>query len=192
MKILTELPDQALITLYAEGNINAFNTLVLRHKNKIYTAIYLLVKDTNIADDIFQQVFVKIIETITAGKYNDEGKFINWAQRIAHNMCMDHFRLKKRAPSLQNCGDYDVFDMVNLSEDNIEDKTVNAEISAELNKMLNRLPVDQREVIILRHYAGLSFKEIAALTNCSINTALGRMRYGITSLRKLNKELQLV
>jgi RNA polymerase sigma factor (sigma-70 family) len=192
MKTLTTLTDEELIGLYIAGDTNAFNNLIIRHKNKIYTSIRMLVKVQDIADDIFQQVFVKIIETITAGRYNEEGKFLSWAMRIAYNMCMDHFRFKKRIPVSTDCDEYGIFEKVNLSEGGIENKIVNSEINAELNKLLNRLPEDQREVVILRHYADLSFKEIAALTNCSINTALGRMRYALTSLRKLKGEYQLV
>jgi RNA polymerase sigma-70 factor (ECF subfamily) len=151
-----------------------------------------MVKDPYVADDIFQQVFIKIIETIIAGRYNDEGKFINWAQRIAHNTCIDHFRFKKRVVEINNNDDRDVFENLNLSEEGIDKKIVNAEINVQLNALLSRLPEDQREVVILRHYAALSFKEIATLTNCSINTALGRMRYALTNLRKLKSDYQLI
>jgi RNA polymerase sigma-70 factor (ECF subfamily) len=192
MKTHTELSDQELINLYNSGNIKALNDLIIRHKDKIYTSVYLLVKDSNVADDIFQELFIKIIDAIKTGRYNDNGRFLNWALRISHNLCIDHFRSIKRSPVLNNREDADPFESVIISEYGIEEKIINYEIHNDIRNLLNQLPEDQREVIVLRHYADLSFKEIAGLTNCSINTALGRMRYGLTNLRKLKRNHHLV
>lgn len=193
MKSLTTITfsDQELINAYMNGDAEALSTLVLRHKNKIYTSIYLLVKDKYLAEDIFQDAFIKIIETLRMGKYTDEGKFLPWAMRIAHNLCVDHFRRIKRSPSIRTSDDRDIFDTITFSETNASDSIMKRETNKTVTKMLEMLPEDQREVIIMRHYADLSFKEIAELTNCSINTALGRMRYGLINLRKMMSEKQI-
>lgn len=185
------ISDQELINSYLNGDAEALSTLVMRHKNKIYTSIYLLVKDKYLAEDIFQDTFIKIIETLKMGKYTDEGKFLPWAMRIAHNLCVDHFRRVKRTPSIRTSDDRDVFDTINFSEANASDSIMKRETNKTVTRMLELLPEDQREVIIMRHYADLSFKEIAELTNCSINTALGRMRYGLINLRKMMEEKQI-
>ena len=185
MKILNNLTDQQLIHLYMEGDANALATIVLRYKDKIYTSIYLLVKDKYLTEDIFQDVFIRIIDTLKGGRYTDEGKFLPWAMRIAHNMCVDHFRKVKRTPTIKTSDDRDIFEVLNFSEPGADHKMMNGQSQDKVRKMVDLLPEDQREVIILRHYADLSFKEIADLTNCSINTALGRMRYGLINLRKM-------
>lgn len=191
MKSFTLLSDQQLIHLYMDGDAEALSTLVLRHKNRIYSAIYLLVKDKYLSEDIFQDTFIKIIDTLKMGKYTDEGKFLPWAMRIAHNLCVDHFRRVKRTPSIKTSDDRDIFDTINFSEADAEEHIVKRESHSTVRKMLELIPEDQREVIIMRHYADLSFKEIAKLTNCSINTALGRMRYGLINLRKMMEEKQI-
>src|SRR5258705_937532 len=191
MKSLTTLPDQELIHLYMDGNSEALSTLVYRYKDKIYTSIYLLVKDKYLAEDIFQDVFIRIIDTLKGGRYTDEGKFLPWALRIAHNMCVDHFRKVKRSPSIKTSDDRDIFEVLNFSEPNAEQRMMQGQSHDRVRQMLDMLPEDQREVIILRHYADLSFKEIAELTKCSINTALGRMRYGLINLRKIMTEKQI-
>lgn len=185
MKILTNLTDKQLIHLYVEGNADALATLVLRYKNKVYTSIYLLVKDKFLAEDIFQDVFIKVIDTLKGGRYTDEGKFLPWVMRIAHNMCVDHFRKVKRNPTIKTSDDRDIFEVLNFSEPAPDHRITSQQSYDRLRKMIDLLPEDQREVIILRHYADLSFKEIADLTHCSINTALGRMRYGLINLRKM-------
>jgi RNA polymerase sigma-70 factor (ECF subfamily) len=192
MKNFTDLSDLELINSYTSGNTKAFNELIIRYKDKIYTSIYLRVKDSNIADDLFQDLFIKIIDAITTGRYNDNGKFLNWALRIAHNLCIDHFRSIKRSPVLNNREDADPFESIIISEYGIDQKMIKNEIHSEIRYLLNMLPEEQRDIIILRHYADLSFKEIAQIKKCSINTALGRMRYGITNLRKLKREHQFV
>lgn len=191
MKCLNNLTDQQLIHLYVDGNADALATIVLRYKEKIYTSIYLLVKDKYLAEDIFQDVFIRIIDTLKGGRYTDEGKFLPWAMRIAHNMCVDHFRKVKRSPTIKTSDDRDIFEVLNFSEAGADQKMMDGQSHDRIRKMVDMLPEDQREVIILRHYADLSFKEIADLTKCSINTALGRMRYGLINLRKLMVEKQI-
>ena len=191
MKCLTNLTDQQLIHLYVNGDSDAFSTIVLRYKEKIFTSIYLLVKDRYLAEDFFQEVFIKVIDTLRAGKYTDEGKFLPWAMRIAHNMCVDHFRKVKRTPTIKTSDDKDIFEVLNFFEPGDDQKMMANQSHDRVRRLVDMLPEDQREVIILRHYADLSFKEISALTNCSINTALGRMRYGLINLRKMMTEKQI-
>ena len=191
MKSLSTLTDQQLVHLYVEGNSKALSTLVSRYKDKIYTSIYLLVKDKYLAEDLFQDVFIRIIDTLNGGRYTEEGKFLPWALRIAHNMCVDHFRKVKRSPSIKTSDDRDIFEVLNFNEASPEQKMMQGQSHDRIRKMIDMLPEDQREVIILRHYADLSFKEIAELTKCSINTALGRMRYGLINMRKMMVEKQI-
>lgn len=191
MKCLINLPDQQLVHLYIEGNANALATLVNRYKDRIYTSIYLLIKDKYMTEDIFQDVFIRIIDTLKNGRYTDEGKFLPWALRIAHNMCVDHFRKIKRSPGIRTSDNRDIFDVLNFSEPSAEITIMQSQSYDRVRKMIDMLPEDQREVIILRHYADLSFKEIADLTKCSINTALGRMRYGLINMRRMMVEMQI-
>lgn len=191
MKSLKTQPDQELVRAYMNGDSNALSILIERYKDKIYTSIYLLVKDKYLAEDIFQDVFIRIIDTLRGGRYTDEGKFLPWAMRIAHNLCVDHFRKVKRSPSIKTSDDRDIFEVLNFSEAGADQRMMAEQSHNKIRKMIDLLPEDQREVIILRHYADLSFKEIAALTNCSINTALGRMRYGLINLRKMMAEKQI-
>jgi RNA polymerase sigma-70 factor (ECF subfamily) len=191
MKCLIQLNDQQLVHLYIDGNTDALATLVNRYKERIYTSIYLLVKDKYMAEDLFQEVFIRIIDTLRSGRYTDEGKFLSWALRIAHNMCVDHFRKVKRSPSIKTSDDRDIFEVLNFSEPSAETRMMQTQSHERVRKMIDKLPEDQREVIILRHYADLSFKEIADLTKCSINTALGRMRYGLINMRKMMTENQI-
>ncbi|MFT3700740.1 MAG: sigma-70 family RNA polymerase sigma factor [Agriterribacter sp.] len=191
MNSLTNLPDQQLINLFMSGDASALEILIVRHKDKIYTSIFLLVKDKYLAEDIFQDVFIRVIDTIRSGRYTEEGKFLPWAMRIAHNLCVDHFRKVKRTPTIKTGDDRDIFEVINFSEDGVDRRMMQRQSHDRVREMLDRLPEDQREVIILRHYAELSFKEIATLTDCSINTALGRMRYGLINLRKMMQEKQI-
>lgn len=191
MKNQINLTDQELVRAYIDGNANALSSLVERYKDKIFTSIYLLVKDKYLAEDIFQEVFIKIIDTLRNGKYTDEGKFLPWALRIAHNMCVDHFRKVKRSPSIKTSDDHDIFEVLNFSEAGADQKIMANQSHDKIRRMVDLLPEDQREVIILRNYADKSFKEIAEITNCSINTALGRMRYGLINLRKMMTEKQI-
>ena len=191
MKAFSKKTDHELIHLFRDGNIDALETLVLRHKDKLYTSIMFLVKDKYLAEDIFQDVFIRIIDTMRGGRYTEEGKFLPWAMRIAHNLCVDHFRKVKRSPTIRNSEDKDIFEVLSFSDENAESGMIRRQSHDRVRNMLQRLPEDQREVIILRHYADMSFKEIAAVTNCSINTALGRMRYGLINLRKLMTQKQI-
>jgi RNA polymerase sigma factor (sigma-70 family) len=185
MNPLRKKTDHELIQDFQDGDLNALETLILRHKDKMYTSILFLVKDKYLAEDIFQDVLIKIIDTIRGGRYTEEGKFLPWAMRIAHNLCVDHFRKVKRTPAIKTSDERDIFEVINFTEDGADQKMMKKQSYDRVRQMLDLLPDDQREVIILRHYADLSFKEIAALTNCSINTALGRMRYGLINLRKM-------
>jgi RNA polymerase sigma factor (sigma-70 family) len=191
MKTLTQLTDQDLIKRFAAGESSAIEELVNRYKDRIYTSIYYLVKDKYLAEDIFQDVFIKVIDTIKGDRYSEEGKFLPWVLRIAHNMCVDHFRKVKRTPTIKTSDDRDIFEVLNFREESAEQKVVQRQSHDRVRKMLDMLPEEQKEVIILRHYADLSFKEIAELTRCSINTALGRMRYGLLNLRKIMVEKQI-
>lgn len=190
MKSFTNSSDQELITLYLEGDIDAISTLVERYKDKLYTSIYLLVKDKYLAEDFFQDTFFKIIDTLQTGKYKEEGKFLPWATRIAHNLCIDHFRKVKRKPPIQTKDNWDIFESINLSEPGADDHIIKRQNHSNLRKLIDHLPEEQREVIVMRHYADLSFKEISSLTGCSINTSLGRMRYGLMNLRKMMSKTQ--
>src|SRR6476646_785856 len=191
MNSLRSKTDHELIQDFQDGNLLALETLVLRHKDKMYTSIQFLVKDKYLAEDIFQDVFIRIIDTMRSGRYTEEGKFLPWAMRIAHNLCVDHFRKVKRTPTIKTGDDQDIFEVLNFTEESAEDKMIKKQSHNRVKDMLNQLPEDQREVIILRHYADMSFKEIAHLTNCSINTALGRMRYGLINLRKMMMQKQI-
>jgi len=191
MKTFNKKTDHELIHLFQDGNLDALEALILRHKDKLYTSILFLVKDKYLAEDIFQDVFIRIIDTMRGGRYTEEGKFLPWAMRIAHNLCVDHFRRVKRTPTIRNGEDKDIFEVINFTDESAESKMMKRQSHDRVREMLERLPEDQREVIILRHYADMSFKEIAAMTNCSINTALGRMRYGLINLRKLMLQKQI-
>jgi len=185
------LSDQQLIRLFAEGDSLALEALVMRYKDKIFTSILLLIKDKFLAEDIFQDVFIRVIDTLRSGRYTDEGKFLPWAMRIAHNLCVDHFRRVRRTPVIKTSDDRDIFEVLHFSEEGADRKMMQRQSHDRVRKMLDKLPEEQREVIVLRHYGELSFKEIAEVTNCSINTALGRMRYGLINLRKMMAEKQI-
>ena len=191
MKSLQHLLDNDLILYFQGGNQAALETLVNRHKEKIFTSILFMVKDKYLAEDLFQDVFIKIIDTLRTNRYNEEGKFIQWALRIAHNLCVDYFRKVKRN-SIISSDDKDVFNMLNLTNESADTSIIQLQTRQKLHDMLKHLPEEQREVIILRHFADMSFKEIAKITNTSINTSLGRMRYGLINLRKMMLEHQIV
>lgn len=191
MKNLISLTDEQLITAFNEGNAYAMEVLVNRHKARIYTSIYVLVKDRYLAEDIFQDLFIKIVETFRAGKYKEENRFVQWAMRIAHNLCVDHFRKIKTKPVIRTSEGADIFDVLNFSEPSAEDNLMKAQSNEKIMKLVCLLPEDQREIIILRHFADLKFREISNVLNCSVNTALGRMRYALLNLRKLIEEKQI-
>ncbi len=185
MRGISNFSDFELIRSFQEGNAFALETLVLRHKDKIFTSIHLLVRDRFLAEDLLQETFIRVIDTLRSGRYADEGKFLPWVMRIARNLCVDHFRKVKRNPTIKTGENQDLFEVLHISEDTMEEKMVRTQSHERVRNLLDQLPADQREVIILRHYADMSFKEIAQLTGCSINTALGRMRYGLINLRKM-------
>ncbi len=178
------ISDSQLISQYKSGNEEAFATLVNRHKKKIYTTIYMIVKDHYLAEDLMQEVFVKVVKTVKSGKYNEEGKFLPWVSRIAHNLAIDNFRRSKRYPTIVMEDGSSVFNTLEFSEDSIESKQIIQDTHALLRDIIKELPDAQREVLMMRHYMQMSFQEIADTTGVSINTALGRMRYALINLRK--------
>jgi RNA polymerase sigma-70 factor (ECF subfamily) len=185
--------DEQLINGYLNGNDNCFEQLLKRHKNKIFTYIVLTVKQRNVAEDIFQDVFLKVINTMNKGSYKEEGKFLPWVMRIAHNMVMDFFRNGKKMQFVDNAADedeesVDVFRLLINDEKNAEEKIMDGEMEHEIRTMIDRLEDEQKEVVLMRHYGKMSFKEIAEMTNVNINTALGRMRYAIINLREMMNE----
>lgn len=186
------LNDQDLIVRYMDGEEKAFEILLSRYKSKIYTSIYLFVKDRALAEDIFQEVFIKIVDTLRRGKYNHEGKFVQWAMRIAYNMCVDYHRRNKRRSHISPRDEFDIFEVLRLSDDSADTQVMRSETHDRIRKLVDALPAEQQEVVILRHYADMSFKEIAALTRVSINTALGRMRYALINIRKMMAERDVV
>lgn len=185
------LNDRDLVRSYLSGNERAFEELLSRHKSKIYTSIYLFVKEKSLAEDIFQDTFIKIIDTLRKGKYNEEGKFVQWAMRIAYNMCVDHFRRNKRKPTVSPTDEFDIFSVISLTDENAETRIIRSQTHDKVRTLVDQLPPEQREVVILRHYAEMSFKEIASLTRVSINTALGRMRYALINIRKMVEEKEI-
>ena len=186
------LNDKELVMRYRQGDVASFQILVDRYQNKIYSYVLMLVKDKQLADDIFQDTFLKIIRTIKAGAYKEEGKFIQFAMRIAHNLIIDHFRKAKRLPMVDPTKeDYDMLDNARFTDPSIEEQIITEQIHDDVRKMIEHLPEEQREVLNMRMYADMSFKDIADATNVSINTALGRMRYALINLRKMAKEKHL-
>lgn len=185
MKLLKTKTDQELIHIYIDGDERGLKELLDRYKSKIYTSIYIRVKDEFLAEDIFQETFIKVINTIKSGRYNDEGKFLPWVIRIAHNMVIDYFRKEKRGPTVINSDGYDIFEVINFADEDAESKLVRQQVDVDLKKLIQLLPDDQKEVLIMRHFCDMSFKDIAEITEVSINTALGRMRYALSNLRKM-------
>jgi len=185
MRLLKSKSDQELIQMYVGGQESGLEALLNRYKSKIYTSIYMKVKDEYLAEDIFQETFIKIINTLKPGKYNEEGKFLPWAIRIAHNMIVDFFRKAKRAPNIVNADGFDIFEVLEFSDESAESKMLKQQVDVDLKKMIQKLPDDQKEVLIMRHFCDMSFKDIAEITGVSINTALGRMRYALSNLRKM-------
>ena len=184
--------DAELVHLFLQGNNSALEQLIYRYKDKIYTSIYMLVRDKYLAEDLFQDAFLKMIRNIREGNYAEQGKFLPWASRIAHNLCMDHFRRTRTKLPVTLASGEDIMELLSGSEANSTPKIEQRQTEESLKKLLVQLPEEQREVIVLRVYGDLSFKEIAEITSVSINTALGRMRYGLINLRKMIGERELV
>jgi RNA polymerase sigma factor (sigma-70 family) len=191
MNRLSEATDNQLVISFQQGNNNALEVLINRYKDKIFTSIYILVKDKYLAEDLFQDVFIKVIDTLRKNAYNEEGKFLPWAQRIAHNLCVDHFRKVKRTPTITTSDENDIFGHIKVVNNEADTAIIKSQSHDKVRTILDLLPDEQREVIVLRHYADLSFKEIASMTNCSINTALGRMRYGLLNMKKMMTEKEI-
>lgn len=189
--VLDQATDHQLVQSFQEGNNSSLEILLERHKDKLFSSIYFLVKDKYLAEDLFQETFIKIIDKLRNNRYNEEGKFIQWSMRIAHNLCVDHFRKVKRTPPVITGTGQDIFETINISEAGPENTMIKCQSNSGIRKIIDMLPEEQREVIVLRHYADMSFKEIAETTNCSINTALGRMRYALLNMRKLMIEKQI-
>lgn len=184
--MLKTMEDKELVRLYLSGNPSSFEILLTRHKRKVFSYIYMLVKDKATAEDIFQDVFIKVIHTLQAGKYNEEGKFLPWVMRISHNLVIDFFRRNKKMPCVKSQDeDFDIFKVLRYQEQSMEDKLIQDQNKNLIRDLIKKLPKEQKEVLMLRHYADLSFNEIADQTGVSINTALGRMRYALINLRKL-------
>tara|TARA_B100001057_G_scaffold498638_1_gene606347 strand:+ start:72 stop:659 length:588 start_codon:yes stop_codon:yes gene_type:complete len=182
--ILTK-PDSELISMYLTGNENALSCIVHKHKNRLFNFIYSKVSDRDVAEDIFQDTFIKVIKTLKKGLYNEEGKFLPWIMRIAHNLVIDYFRKKNRIPTYKNKDEFDIFQFVFDKTNNIEKTIINDQIVSDIQKIILELPDDQKEVLMMRFYREMSFKEISESTGVSINTALGRMRYALINLRKV-------
>lgn len=186
------MDDHQLVKDYVSGNQASFEILLNRHRAKVYSYILLMVKDQTAAEDIFQDTFIKVIKTLQGGKYTEEGKFLPWVMRISHNLIIDHFRRNKRMPSFQTeDDDFNIFDVIRIPEQNIEDKLIKEQLHTDVKKLIEMLPKEQKEVLYMRHYAEMSFNEIAEQTNVSINTALGRMRYALINLRKMIRQHNL-
>ncbi len=185
--------DRELVNSFRAGNAQAIEVLINRHKSKVYTYILFVVKNECLAEDIFQDTFIKVISSLKQGKYNEQGVFVSWVVRIAHNLVIDYFRKNKKMPTISNdvSDELDMFNNVKYADMTIEDELIQGQISDKIRQLVYQLPEEQREVVLLRHFGDLSFKEIADQTGVSINTALGRMRYALINLRKLIEEKNL-
>ncbi|WP_203258657.1 RNA polymerase sigma factor [Hyunsoonleella ulvae] len=179
------ITDAVLVSSYIKGQENALETLITRHKHKIYSFIYSKVYDKDIAEDIFQDTFIKVIRTLKRGSYNEEGKFLPWVMRIAHNLVIDYFRKSNRMPKFDNTGEFSIFSVLSDNALNAEKSIIKEQVESDVRRLVDELPQDQKEVLLMRIYNDMSFKEISERTGVSINTALGRMRYALINLRKI-------
>ena len=184
--------DAHLVSRYLNGDEKCLEILINNHKSKIYNFIFSKVMDRDIAEDIFQETFIKVIKTLKNGVYNEEGKFLSWVMRISHNLIIDHFRKSNRMPKFEASDDYDVFQFITDSSPNVESNLIKDQVVNDLQNLITELPEDQKEVLNMRLYKDMSFKEIAEITGVSINTALGRMRYAIINLRKMIEDNQIL
>ena len=183
--------DKVLIRQYLRGRETAFEILLNRYRDRVYSYILFTIKDDTLANDIFQETFMKVIRTLKKGAYNEEGKFLPWVNRIAHNLIIDHFRRNQKFPTTSGSENFDIFDIISDNRLNIEQSTIRDQSISDVRKLIQELPDDQKEVLIMRTYFDMSFKEIAEKTNVSINTALGRMRYALINMRKLSEKHHL-
>jgi len=189
---LVNLSDFDLVQDFIKGDKTSIEILINRHRKKIFTYILMIVKDRCLAEDIFQDTFIKVIKSLKEGRYRDNGRFLSWVIRIAHNLMIDHFRKEKQLNTISNDNyETDIFNSKKFAERTVEEEMVYSQVTSDVRRLLQELPEDQREVVILRHFCGLSFKEIAEQTNVSINTALGRMRYALINLRRIIEEKKL-
>ena len=192
MAIVNNLPDALLVKNYIAGDEQALAILIHRHQSKIYGFIYSKVPDRDVCDDVFQDTFIKVIKTLKSNSYNEEGKFLPWVMRIAHNLVVDHFRRNKKMPMQRDTEEYSVFNFMSDSSKNIENQLITDQVEGDVRRLLEELPADQKEVLIMRMYQDMSFKEIADTTGVSINTALGRMRYALMNLRKVIEKNNII
>ncbi|WPR73015.1 sigma-70 family RNA polymerase sigma factor [Flavobacterium sp. NG2] len=189
---IVELSDAVLVKDYVAGNEKALEVLIKRHQSRIYGFIYSKISDTDISNDIFQDTFIKVIKTLKSNSYNEEGKFLPWVMRIAHNLIIDHFRKNKKMPLFRETEEFSIFSIMSDEELNIENKIILEQVETDVRKLLEELPADQKEVLVMRMYQDMSFKEISEITGVSINTSLGRMRYALMNLRKVIDKHQVI
>ncbi|RTY95257.1 RNA polymerase sigma factor [Flavobacterium sp. GT3R68] len=187
-----QTPDAILVKSYVAGDENALATLINRHQSKIYGFIYSKISDRDVSDDIFQDTFIKVIKTLKSNSYNEEGKFLPWVMRIAHNLIIDHFRKTKKMPLFRETEEFSIFSIMTDNVPNVETQMIISQVENDLKKLIEELPNDQKEVLVMRIYQDLSFKEISDITGVSINTALGRMRYALMNLRKVIEKHQII
>ncbi|MCF6294536.1 MAG: sigma-70 family RNA polymerase sigma factor [Flavobacteriaceae bacterium] len=186
------IKDAVLVSNYINGDEHSLSVLIKRHKQKIYSFIYSKVFDRDVTEDVFQDTFIKVIKTLKLGKYNEEGKFLPWVMRIAHNLVIDHFRKNNRMPKFDNSNDFNIFSVLSDSSLNAEKSLIKGQVEEDIKRLIEELPEDQKEVLIMRMYNDMSFKEISENTGVSINTALGRMRYALINLRKVIEKHNIV
>ena len=186
--LLSDFSDQDLVKKYINGDNTSFEILLNRHKNRVFAFIMSKIKNKDLSEDIFQDTYVKVVNSLQKGKYNEEGKFLPWVMRIAHNLVIDHFRKQKKMQMIRSSNDFDIFDVIKDNKINADEKMIKDQIFGDLNLLIDKLPFDQREVLKMRYYDELSFKKIAEYFDISINTALGRMRYALINLRALSKK----
>ncbi|MBT4869485.1 MAG: sigma-70 family RNA polymerase sigma factor [Polaribacter sp.] len=184
--------DSTLVSQYIQGKESSLEILIKRHQQRLYRFIYSKVQDKDVTEDVFQDTFIKVIRTLKKGSYNEEGKFLPWVMRIAHNLVIDYFRKSKRMPSFKNSDDFDIFSIIGDGSLNVEKKMIQEQIYSDVRELVYELPEEQKEVLIMRMYRDMSFKEISENTGVSINTALGRMRYALINLRKLIEKHKIV
>ena len=187
-----ELPDALLVQNYVSGNENALATLIKRHESRIFGFIYSKISDRDISNDIFQDTFIKVIKTLKSNSYNEEGKFLPWVMRISHNLIIDHYRKNKKMPMFRETEEFSIFSIMSDDCPTIENQLISAQVEKDIKKLIEELPLDQKEVLIMRMYQNMSFKEISEITGVSINTSLGRMRYALMNLRKVIDKHQIV